>query len=130
MSIDYRTEEGQDLEYRQEWLVVSPNREAVTRDAASGRSDYSTKMGIDYTTDRIRKMKQIIFAPDQDIEDQENLAKSKSTRDQIAGEESPPTWISDVYEAKKISDDIGYIRIKTFHIKIPLKDSRETGFQL
>ena len=61
VSISYRTEEGQDLEYRQDWLVFSPNREAVARDAASGRSDYSTKMGIDHTIDRIRNMKQIIF---------------------------------------------------------------------
>ena len=62
--IGYRTEDGQDLEYRQEWLVVfSPNRESIARDAAFDMSDYSTKMGIDHTTDRIRNMKQIIFAP-------------------------------------------------------------------
>jgi hypothetical protein len=119
VSINYRTEEGQDLEFRYPWLIVSPNRGAIARDVASVRSDYSAQMGIDYTTDRIRKMKEIIFAPPQDIEDQEILAESKSTRDQVTDKESLPPWFSKVYEKKIISDDIGYIRIKTFNIDSP-----------
>ena len=119
VSISYRTEEGQDLEYRQEWIVFSPNRESITRDAAFDMSDYSTKMGIDHTTDRIRNMKQIIFGPHHDIEDQEILAKSKSIRDQVTGVESLTTRIPNVYDPKKISDDIGYIHIKSFNSKIP-----------
>jgi C-terminal processing protease CtpA/Prc len=119
VSISYRTEDGQDLEYRQQWLVISPNREVVSRDAAINISDYSTKMGIDHTTERVRSMKQIIFAPDQDIEDQEILAKSESTRDQVTGAERLTTRIPNVYEPKKISDDIGYIHIKSFNSKIP-----------
>ena len=82
-------------------------------------SDYSTKMGIDHTTERIRNMKQIIFGPHYDIEDQEILAKSKSIRDQVTGAESLTTRIPNVYDPKKISNDIGYIHIKSFNSKIP-----------
>ena len=65
MVIGYRTEDGQDLEYRQEWLVVSPNPEhaakGVAKDVRLDMSDYSLKMGMDFTTDLVREMKQIMF---------------------------------------------------------------------
>ena len=69
--IGYRTEDGQNLEYRQEWLVVSPNEPA-----AKGVEKMPTlicliiryKMGMDFTTDLVRKMKQIMFAPPNVIE--------------------------------------------------------------
>ena len=82
-------------------MVFLPNRESITRDAAFDMSDYSTKMGIDLTTDRIRNMKQIIFGPHHDIEDQEILAKSKSIRDQVTGVESLTTRITKCYDRKK-----------------------------
>ena len=77
--IGYRTEDGQDLEYRQEWLAYSRHRD-VARDATLNMSDYSVTMGINYTADLIRKMKQIMFASSHVIESQRILAKSLSEK--------------------------------------------------
>jgi C-terminal processing protease CtpA/Prc len=117
--ISYRTEDGQDLEYRQEWLVVSPNPEGVTkegvaRNANSIMSDYSLKIGMDFTTDLVRKMKKIMFAPQNIIESERILAKSKSVRDLVKEDEGLDSRIKSVFKAEKISEDIGYIRIFTF----------------
>ena len=100
-------------------LVVSPNPEGVTkegvaRNANSIISDYSLKIGMDFTTDLVRKMKKIMFAPQNIIESERILAKSKSVRDLVKEDEGLDSRIKSVFKAEKISEDIGYIRIFTF----------------
>jgi C-terminal processing protease CtpA/Prc len=117
--IGYRTEDGQDLEYRQEWLIVLPNtngvrKEVAKKDAKSTMSDYSLKIGMDLTTDRVRKMKQIMFAPQHVIESERILSKARFVLDLVKEAESLASVIKGVFKAKKISEDIGYIRIYTF----------------
>jgi C-terminal processing protease CtpA/Prc len=112
--IGYRTEDGQNLEYRQEWLVVSPEPVGVAKDANSDTSDYSYKMGMDLTTDLVRKMKQIMFAPPDVIESERSLAEADSVRDLVKKAEGLTSVIKSVFRAEKISEDVGYIRIYTF----------------
>ena len=77
-------------------------------------SDYSLKMGMDLTTDLVRKMKQIMFAPPHVIESERILAESKSVRGLVTEAEGLTSPIKNVFDAGKISEDIGYILIKSF----------------
>jgi hypothetical protein len=77
--IGYRTEDGRDLEYRQQWLIVSRQQpKNVTIDANSARSGSKYKIGLDLTTDLVRDMKQILFAPESIIHAQQRLANAES----------------------------------------------------
>jgi hypothetical protein len=46
--VRYRIEDGQDLEYRQEWLVVSPEPVSVASGSKTERSAQSYKIGVDH----------------------------------------------------------------------------------
>jgi C-terminal processing protease CtpA/Prc len=112
--IGYRTEDGQDLEYRLEWLVVSPKPVSIAIQANSDTSEYSYKIGMDLTTDLVRKMKQIMFAPTHVIDSERRLAAAESVEDLVKKAEGLMSVIPSVFRAEKISEDVGYIRIYTF----------------
>lgn len=113
--VRYRTEDGQALEYRQEWLVVSLEPVSVASGSKVERSAQSYKIGEDITTDIVRKMNKILFAPPEVMESELRLASAKSLATLI--EQTP--GLTSIYQSvyprvEKVSDDIGYIQIKTF----------------
>jgi C-terminal processing protease CtpA/Prc len=113
--IGYRTEDGRDLEYRQEWLIVSKQQpKNVAIDANSARSGSKYKIGLDLTTDLVRDMKQTLFAPESIIHVQQRLANAESVGSLITNAEGLDSIMPKVLRAKKISEDVGYIRIYTF----------------
>jgi C-terminal processing protease CtpA/Prc len=113
--IGYRTQDGLDLEYRQDWLVSSTPLDFSSTDS-SAISENSYNSGLDLTTDLISKMDKILFAPENVIEDERRLAKATSVRDLIEKAEGLRSVMPQFYLAKKISEDIGYIRIFSFNL--------------
>lgn len=114
--IGYRTEDGQELEFRQDWLVVSLKAEARTVDPNSASSENSTKIGLDLTTDLVRQMKKSLFAPDSIIANESRFAMADSVEDLITEAEGLASVMPRVFRAEKISEDVGYIRIFTFDV--------------
>ena len=112
--IGYRTEDGQDLEHRQEWWVVLPKPLGNAIDANSDTIEYSYKIGMDLTTDLVRMMKQIMFAPPDVIDSERRLAEAKSVEHLVKKAEGLTSVIPRVFRAEKISEEVGYIRIYTF----------------
>ena len=113
--IGYRTQDGLDLEYRQEWLVSSTPLDFSSTDSSVG-SENSYNIGLDLTTDLISKMDKILFAPENVIEDERRLAKAISVKDIIDKAEGLRSVMPQFFLAKKISEDIGYIRIFSFNL--------------
>jgi hypothetical protein len=114
--IGYKTEDGRNLEHRQEWLVVSPDPESRSINANSAESEESYTIGMDFTTDLTRQIKKILFAPKAVIDNELRLAKTRSIDSLIKSAEGLQSIMPNVFKAKKISDDIGYIRIFTFNV--------------
>jgi hypothetical protein len=116
--IGYRTEDGQDLEYRQQWWVIFPKLVKVATDASSRMSsrmsEYSYKMGIDLTTDLVRTMKQLLFAPSDVLHREQILAEAGSVEKLVTNAEGLNSVLPTVFRAEKISEAVGYIRIYTF----------------
>jgi C-terminal processing protease CtpA/Prc len=113
--IRYRTEDGQDLEYRQEWLVVSPEPVTAASGSKTGKSAQSYKIGVDLTTEIVRKMKKILFAPQDVMESELRLASAESLDTLIEKAEDLTSVYQSVYPVvKKVSEDIGYIQLRSF----------------
>ena len=127
VELDYITDDGNyGGKYHQEWLVSnkvlnfvrsasskfehSSNSEFVSSD--SSKNVY--KIGLDLTTDLIREMNKILFAPKNVIEAERRLANATSVRDLIEKVEDLESYMPEVISARKISDNVGYIRIRTF----------------
>jgi C-terminal processing protease CtpA/Prc len=118
--IGYRTEDGIDLEYRQEWLVSSQRIEFSTA-ARPPSSENLSKIGLDLTTDLVGQMKKILFAPESVIEAERRLATSTSVTDLIKEAEGLESIMPDFFGARKISDNVGYIRIRKFSLPDNIK---------
>ena len=116
--IGYRTEDGQDLEWKQEWLVfmppTPPKPAGVASVTSSAMSEYSYKMGIDLTTELVRMMKQYMFAPPHVLDREQILAKTDSVEKLVNKAEGLTSVIPSVFRAEKISENVGYIRIYSF----------------
>jgi C-terminal processing protease CtpA/Prc len=112
--LGYRTEDGRDLEYRQQWWVIFPKLVNIATKASSGMSEYSYKMGIDLTTDLVRMMKQFLFAPSDVLVREKILAEAESVEKLVTNAEGLNSVLPTVFRAEKISDAVGYIRIYTF----------------
>ena len=78
--IGYKTEDGRNLEHKQEWLVVSPNPESKSINANSAESKESYTIGMDFTTDLTRQIKKILFAPKALIDEELRLATTRIHR--------------------------------------------------
>jgi hypothetical protein len=123
--IGYRTEDGHDLEWRQEWLVFFPKQVMFATDATSGMSEYSYKIGIDLTTDLVRMMKQFLFAPSDVLDREQILAEAESVEKLVTNAEGLSSVLPTVFRAEKISEAVGYIRIYTFSGTKPLEISHD-----
>jgi C-terminal processing protease CtpA/Prc len=116
--ISYETEEGEKKELKQEWLVSS---QPVSFPFSVGEDvsdlEKSSKLGLDLNTELVGQMKKVLFAPENVLEIEKNIALSASaleTMEKISGFESV---MPGIFEAKKISEDVGYIRIRTFSVQ-------------
>ena len=117
--IGYKTEDGRNLEHRQDWLVVSPEPEARSINANSAKSKESYVIGLDYAIDLIRQIKKILYAPKKVINNELAVAKTKSIDGLIEQADGLDSIMPNVFKARKISNDIGYIRIFTFNVDNP-----------
>ena len=78
--IGYRTEDGQDLEYREDWLVsANPINYSMGANSASSGNSFVT--GLDLTTDLVRNMKKILFVPESVIEGEQRLVNGAPVKD-------------------------------------------------
>ena len=109
--IGYKTENGQELEYRQKWLMVPRD---IARAVRPTKSDLSFKIGLDLTTDLVTRMKQALFAPNEVVESGSHLSKAKSIDDIISRAEGLKSVFPKVFRAEKISEDVGLVRIYKF----------------
>ena len=116
VSLSYRTEDGLDLEFRQEWLVSSQRIEFLTS-VRSASSENLSKIGLDLTNDLVGQMKKNLFAPDTVIEAEQRLATATSLTDLVEEAEGLESVMPDVFEARKISENVGYIRIRKFSVQ-------------
>jgi hypothetical protein len=127
VDIDYITEDGIFNErYHQEWLVS--NKRPNFLFSASSRLDTSStsefvisdssenvyNVGLDLTTELVREVNKILFAPTKVIEAEQRLSNATSVMELIEKVEVLESYMPDVINARKISDNIGYIRIRTF----------------
>jgi len=114
--IGYRTEDGKDSEFRLEWVIVSIISENTEKSVSSGRHKSSHRVGLDLTTDLVRKMKQTLFAPKDVMVSVQRLAIGQLGEPMVTTTAGGglDTVFKQFFNAKKISDNIGYIRIYTF----------------
>ena len=118
--ISYKTEDGQDLEYRQEWLVVSPEPVSVAIGSKTEGSAQSYRIGVDLTTEIVRKMKKILFAPQDVMESELRLASAESLDTLIEKAQDLASVYQSVYPiVMKVPENIGYIQIKSFSGDMP-----------
>lgn len=109
--IGYRTEDGQDLEYRQKWLMVSGDAAKIVRNI---KSEYRYKYGLDLSTYLVTRMKQLLIAPKEVVDSGRRLAKAESIDRVIEEAEGFESAFPLVFRAEKISEDVGLIRIYKF----------------
>jgi C-terminal processing protease CtpA/Prc len=127
IDIDYITEDGNSgNKYHQEWLVsnkrlnfVRPSRSDFERSVSSGFKSFDSsknvyKIGVDLTTELVREVNKILFAPTKVIEAERRLANAKSVKELIEKVDKLESYMPDVIDVKKISDNVGHIRIRTF----------------
>ena len=110
--IGYRNEDGQDLEYRQKWLMVSGD---AAKDVQATISEYRYKFGLDLTTDLVTRMKQSLIAPKEVIESERRLAHAESIDSIVEKAEGLGSVFPTVFRAEKISEDVGLMRIYKFY---------------
>jgi C-terminal processing protease CtpA/Prc len=128
VEIDYITEDGnKGGKYHQEWLVSnkvpifvrSASSEFVSSESSefvsSDSSENLSKIGMDLTNELVREVNKILFAPKKVIEAERRLANATSVMELIENVEELESYMPDVLSARKISDDVGYIRIRTFY---------------
>jgi C-terminal processing protease CtpA/Prc len=117
--IGYRREDGIEMEYKQPWIIASVQR-SMSDKSESFDSGNRYKIGVDLTTDLVREMKETLFAPDNVRQSDEVLANARSIDDLISSTEGIKSNFPKILEAKKISDDIGYLRLYTFYPRAPV----------
>jgi len=120
VTISYKTEDGQDLEYRQQWLVISRQPKNATMDTNSATFEENNKIGINLRTDLIGEMKQALFAPESLMNTEQRLTSAENMDDKITNTKDLNTRIPSVLNARKVSDNVGYIRLYTFAPRDPI----------
>jgi C-terminal processing protease CtpA/Prc len=116
--IGYKTEDGEDKELKQEWLVSS---QPVSFPFSFGEDmvnlEKSSKLGLDLNTELVGQMKKVLFAPENVLETEKHLASSASILEAIEEVSGLESVMPGVFEARKISQDVGYIKIRTFSVQ-------------
>lgn len=114
--IGYQTPEGEELEFRQKWLVFSPEPEPSGVDPDSATAE-ATALGIDLLTDKVRQIKKVLYAP-KVFELEKRLAEEGRMR--ATSSQGLDSIFPNVFTAKKVETQygtFGYIRIWTFSVK-------------
>lgn len=117
--LNYQDKEGKEHELKQGWLVTPlPQNRADAEPADGVISTFASAQGVDIEQDILRRLKQMLFAP-QTLVATKRRKKPVVTDDDVI-EISPP--MKSVLRAKKIktsSGVFGYIRIFTFNVRTP-----------
>lgn len=114
--IRYRTDSGEGLEIRQDWIVTTKEIE-FTRGPGAG-SRRSAARGIDLQTSTIQKRKKALFAPDA-VAAEKKIATTATVR-AAASKMYAETCMPGVFGAREVKTPSGtfaYIRIFTFDVE-------------
>lgn len=119
--LNYKDTEGKERELKQGWLVTPlPQAKGDAEPAEGDMSVFASAQGVDIEQDILRRLKQMLYAP-QTMEAKKRRTRSSSTADDDIIEIAPP--LRSVLRAKRIktaSGEFGYIRIYTFSVKTPM----------
>ncbi len=126
VDIDYITEDGNDADrFRLDWLVFSRTSEHTRAMGSKFRATPSSgftidasknkyKMGLDITTQLVNEVNKILFAPIKILEAEKRLSKSTSFKELLGEVQELESYMPEVISVRKISADVGYIRIYGF----------------
>jgi len=117
VTITYKTSSGNHLEFQEDWIVFSPDSTGTASNPDVALSKYSDALGIDFLADQLHNLKKIAFAPKKFFEIEKRMAKVKSTKEKIKLAQGLQSIFPDAFYAKKINNEIGYIRIYEFYIE-------------
>jgi C-terminal processing protease CtpA/Prc len=107
--ITYRSLDGRELEYKQDWLIFTPEPEGAAIDTSSG-----AKLGIDLQRAVVNQVRKILFAPEA-VTAEKKVGRTKTQR--IALGNSIETSLPSVLRAQPVTTPKGtfaYIRIFNF----------------
>ena len=123
--LNYVATDGQKSEIRVEWLVSSPDLSPTAVDADSAEDPFSRALGIDIQTERIRRARKMLFAPE-DMELERQVTETFEARGGLEPGEAVPdpgmanvSTFPDKLQFRKVSTphgEFGYIRIRSFHV--------------
>ena len=115
VTITYRSLDGKVLEFKQEWLVFSPEPSGGV-DPDSGIME-ATALGFDLQTDITNQAKKVLFAP-RAVDAERRIAET--ALEHAEPSEGTATKMPTVFRAKPVNTDhgtFGYIRIFTFNVR-------------
>lgn len=118
VTLRYRTGDGQEHTFTQEWLVFSPESEPGGVDPAGG-SALAAALGFDLQTDRVSRVKKILYKPKAVAEERLVQAARLSGRRKQAAVSAGDltTGMPSVFRACPVENGrYGYIRIFTFNV--------------
>ncbi len=117
VTITYKTLSGDHLEFQESWMVYSPDNAGTASNPDVALAKYSDNLGIDFLADQLHNLKKITFAPKKFFEIEKRMAKAQSSKEKIKLAQGLESIFPRAFYAKKINDDIGYIRIYEFYIE-------------
>lgn len=113
--IGYRSLAGEELELKQNWMIISPESGIGAVDPNSSSKE-AIALGIDIKTNEIQQVKKLLFAPDAVV------AEKKISRGEFLLAAPPlglETSMPGVFRARIVGTPdgtFGYIRIHTFNV--------------
>ena len=123
--LTYVATDGQKREVRLEWLVSTPDLSPTAVDANSAEDPFSQALGIDIQTERIRRARKLLFAPEAMELERQVTAIFEARGGLRPGEAVPDPAIANVstfpdkLEFRTVDTahgEFGYIRIRSFHV--------------
>jgi hypothetical protein len=123
--LNYVATDGRKGEIRVEWLVSAPDLSPTAVDADSAEDPFSRALGIDIQTERIRRARKMLFAPE-DMELERQVTQTFEARGGLKPGEAVPepgmanvSTFPDKLQFRTVSTphgEFGYIRIRSFDV--------------
>ncbi len=119
--VGYRTDAGEDLELRVDWLVNRPLPDSGSVNAGRA-TEAAASLGLDLETDSIRLVKRTLYAPKVVAAEARRGRKKKLSTRMAAAGQSVTSAMPSVFSARNVptaSGTFGHIRIRTFNVNDP-----------
>ena len=123
--LNYVATDGRKREVSLEWLVSTPDLSPTAVDANSAEDPFSQALGIDIQTERIRRARKLLFAPEAMELERQVTAIFEARGGLRPGEAVPDpgkanvSTFPDKLEFRTVDTahgEFGYIRIRSFHV--------------